>query len=76
MNTAIRESCRETSKNMQIMTFYSQYVFSLIIFTVENKQLFTPNNEIHKYKTRNNSNLHLPTANITKFYIYIGLKGF
>jgi len=36
--------------------------------TVKNKHLFTPNNEIHKYKTRNNTNLHLPTVNITKFY--------
>jgi hypothetical protein len=52
---------------------------SLILFTVKNKPLFTPNNEIHKYKTRNNTNLHLPTVNITKFYkgLYIsGLKAF
>jgi len=46
-NTGIRESCREAFKNMQIMTFYSQYIFSLILFTVENKQLFTLNSEIH-----------------------------
>jgi hypothetical protein len=52
---------------MQIMT-YSQYISSLILFPVNNKHLFTPNNEIHKYKTRNNTNLHLPTVNITKFY--------
>ena len=64
---------------MQIMTLYSQYIFSLILFTVKNKHLFTPNNEIHKYKTRNNTNLHLPAVNITKFYKgpYIsGLKAF
>ena len=61
------------------MTLYSQYIFSLILFTVKNKPLFTPNNEIHKYKTRNNTNLHLPTVNITKHYkgSYIsGLKAF
>ena len=60
-------------------TLYSQYIFSLILFTVKNKPLFTPNNEIHKYKTRNNTNLHLPTVNITKYYKgpYIsGLKAF
>jgi hypothetical protein len=50
------------------MTLYSQYIFSLILFTVKNKHLFSPNNEIHKYRTRNNTNLHLPTVNITKFY--------
>ena len=25
------------------------------------------NNEIHKYKTKNNNNLHLPIANLSKF---------
>jgi len=64
---------------MQIMTLYSQYIFSLILFAVKNKHLFTPNNKIHKYKTRNKTNLHLPTVNITKYYKvpYIsGLKAF
>ena len=50
------------------MTLYSQYIYSLILFTVDNKHLFTPNNEIHKYATRNNANLHLPTVNLSKFY--------
>jgi hypothetical protein len=66
-NAGIRESCREALKNLQIMTLYSQYIFSLIIFTIINKHLFTHNNEIHTYKTGNSSNLHLPTVNITKY---------
>ena len=78
-NSRVSESCREAFKNMQIMILYSQYIFLLILFTVKNKPLFTPNSEIHKYKTRNNTNLHLPTVNITKYYKgpYIsGLKAF
>jgi len=47
---------------------YSQYTFSLILFAVKNKHLFTSNKEIHKYKTMNYLNLHLPTVNLTKFY--------
>jgi len=31
---------------------YSQYIFSLILFAVKNKHLFTSNNERHTYKTR------------------------
>ena len=50
-NTGVRESCREAFKNMEIMT-YSQYIFSLILFAVKNKHLFTSNNERHTYKTR------------------------
>jgi hypothetical protein len=36
---------------MEIMTLYSQYIYSLILFTVDNTHLFTPNNKIHKYTT-------------------------
>jgi len=58
------ESRREAFKIMESMTLYSQYIF----FTVKNKHLFTSNRAIHKYETRNNTDLHLPAVNITKFY--------
>ena len=67
-NIGPRESCREVFRKMEIMTLYSQYIFSLISFTVDNKHVFTSNNKIHKYSTRNNTNLHLPTVNLSKFY--------
>ena len=62
-----RDSCREVFKSMEIMTLYSQYICSLVLYTINNKHLFDTNNEIHKYKTRNNNNLHLPMANLSKF---------
>jgi len=52
---------------MEITTLYSHYIYSLILYTVNNKHLFDTNNEIHKYKTRNNNILHLPIANSSKF---------
>jgi len=52
---------------MEIMTLYSQYIYSLILYTVNNKYLFNTNNEIHNYRTRYNNNLHLPTVNLSKF---------
>ena len=48
------------------MTLYSQYIYSLVLYTINNKQLFDTNNEIHNYKTRNN-NLHRPISNLSKF---------
>ena len=66
-NTKPRDSCREAFRNMEIMTLYSQYIYSLILYTLNNKHLITTNNEIHKYKTSNNHNLHLPTANLSQF---------
>jgi len=51
---------------MEIRTLYSQYIYSLVLYTINNKHLFDTNNEIHKYKTRNNNNLHHPIANLSK----------
>jgi hypothetical protein len=74
-NTRPRDSCR----NMWIMTSYSQYIYSLLLFTVDNKHLFTANNEIHKYNTRNSNNRRPTLANLTKYNngLYIsGIKVF
>jgi len=49
------------------MTLYSQYIYSLVLYIINNKHLFDTNNEMHKYKTRNNNNLHRPIANLSKF---------
>jgi hypothetical protein len=65
-NTRPRDSCREIFRNIQIMTLYSQNIYSIILFTVNNKHLFTTNNGIHKHNTRNNNNLHPALTNLTK----------
>jgi len=52
---------------MEIMASYSHYIYSLVLYTINNKHLFDTNNKIHKYKTRNNNNLRLPIANLSKF---------
>jgi hypothetical protein len=50
-----------------------------ILFTINHKHLFTINNEIHEYNTRNNNNLHPSLSKLTKFkngpYI-MGIKVF
>jgi hypothetical protein len=67
-NAEPRDSCREIFRNMQILTLYSQYIYSVLLFTVNNRQLFTINNEIHEYNTRNNNILQPTSTNLTKFY--------
>jgi len=49
------------------MTMFSQYIYSSVIHTVNNRHLYTPNYEIHKYRTRYNKDLHLQIANMTKY---------
>jgi hypothetical protein len=74
-NAGPRDSCTETFRNMQILTLYYKYIYSILLFTINNKQLFTTNNEIHEYNTRNN-NL-LPTlTNVTKFNKSMRTHGF
>jgi hypothetical protein len=67
MNTRPRDSCREIFKNMEIMTLYSQCMYSFILYTVNDKHLFNTNNEIHICRTRYDNNLHLPIVNLSKF---------
>jgi len=63
-NTRPRDSCREVFKSIEIITLYSQYIYWLVLYTINNKHLFYTNNEIHIYKTRN---LHRPIANLSEF---------
>jgi hypothetical protein len=67
MNPKPRYSCREIFKRMKIMTLYSQYIYTLLLFIINNKNHFVTNNKIHEHKTRFNNNLHLPNVNLTKY---------
>jgi len=43
----------------------SQYIFSVLLFVVNNKDLYTTNQEIHNITTISNINLHPPVWNLT-----------
>jgi len=62
-----RDSCRELFKKLEILPLYSQYIHSISICVIKNKHLFYTNNQIHIIHTRFKTNLHPPTANLTKF---------
>jgi len=66
-NSIMRDSCRELFKKLEILPLHSQYIFSLSIFVIKNKHLFYTNNPIRSIRARYKTNLHLPTANLTKF---------
>jgi len=74
-----RDSCRELFKKLEILPLYSQYIYSISIFIIKNKHLFYRNNQIHSIHTRFKTNLHPPTANLTKFQkgvYYLAIKIF
>jgi len=54
-------------------------MLSLLMFVVQNKNLFLTNNENHNLDTRQRNNLYLPQANLTiyqKGAYYSGIKIF
>ena len=66
-NSKPTESCRHHFINLEIMTMYSQYIYSLMVYIVKNQHLYEFNNEIHKYRTRYNNDLHLRSANLKRY---------
>jgi hypothetical protein len=76
MGLKIRDSCRESFKEIKILPLCSQYIFSLMLYVVNNRHLFTKNSEIHNIDTRQN-NLNPPITSLTRVQkgtYYSGIK--
>jgi len=67
MNTRTRDSFGELFKDVTILLMYSQYTYSLILYTVNIEHLYNTYNAIHKYRTRYNYNLRLPIVSLSQF---------
>jgi hypothetical protein len=65
MNVNPRTSCQGFFKRLNILPFYSQYVYSLLLLIVK-KCMQICNNEIYTINTRQSINLHLPSVNMSK----------
>jgi hypothetical protein len=60
-----RVSCRNLFRRVEILPFLSQYIFSLMLFIIKNKNLFTLNSENHTKSTWQFNNLYHPITNFT-----------
>ena len=65
MGVQIRDSCREFFKILNILPLISQYIFSLLLFVVNNKNQCYMTFEIHNINTRNISDLYQPLSHLT-----------
>ena len=61
------DSCREFFKILKILPLSAQYIYSLLMFVVNNRNLFLDNEELYTIKTRNSYNLHPPLSHLTKY---------
>jgi hypothetical protein len=62
-----RCSCRGLFKKLDILPVPCQYIFSLMIFVVDNLGSFQTNLTVHGLNTRNRTQLHRPIANLSCF---------
>jgi len=65
MGVRFRDSCRKFFKILNIIPLISQYIFSLLLFKVNNKNQFQINSEIHSINTRSNSDFYQLLSHLT-----------
>jgi hypothetical protein len=74
-----RDSCHKSFKNLKILTLVSQYIFSLLIFILDNRDDYICNYDIHKRNTTQGTNLHQPMVSLSlyqKSFLNMGTKVF
>ena len=59
--------CQKLLRQLNILLLQSQYIFSLLLFIIKNRDQFLCNLEVRDVNTRYNSNLHLPLAKLTLY---------
>jgi hypothetical protein len=62
-----------------MMPFYSQYIFSLLNFVIDNTTLFKTNSEVYDVNTRGRNNFHLSQPRLSTYkdgVYYMGIKVF
>jgi len=72
VNSSSGTFCHELFKELQILTLYSQYIYSLLKFVINKRHIYKSNSDVHNLSIRYNSDFHLPTANLTIFF-YLGI---
>jgi hypothetical protein len=65
MGCKSRDSCKNLHKKFAILPLKSQFILSLLLFVVNNKDLFMTNPENHNICTTHGNHLHLPLASLT-----------
>jgi hypothetical protein len=76
-NSKDRASCTNLLKNLNIFTFISQYLYSLLSFVITNRDQYTTNLSIHGRYTRQAYDIHWTISNLSLYQkgsYHMGLK--
>jgi len=75
----LTDSCRKLFIDLEILPLPPQYILSLLLFMLRNKNQFLVNSKIHHIDTGQHANFHQPFVNVTKYQkgvYYLGVKVF
>jgi hypothetical protein len=61
------DSCRKLFFNLEILPLPSQYILSILLCMIRNRNQFMVNSEIYHSDTRPHANFHQPSVNLTKY---------
>jgi hypothetical protein len=78
-NSRNRDSYKELFKKLDILPFYSWYIFSLLIFVTDNISLFKIKLDLHDIHTRGKNYFHLSQPRLSVYInsvYYMGIKTF
>jgi hypothetical protein len=64
-NVSPKISCRGLFRRLNILPFYSQYMYSLLLLVAKNASKFIISSEIYTINTRQIINLYLPSVNLS-----------
>jgi hypothetical protein len=62
-----REPCREYFRKLKTLPLQSQYIYSPLLFMINNRQHFNINSDIHNINTRNSLDLHYPQSHLSVY---------
>jgi hypothetical protein len=75
MKAKARDSCWAMFSKLGILTLFSQYIFSTLMFVLKHEDKFTFHWELHKINTRHKLDLHVPLPNLTEVQIGVYYSG-
>jgi hypothetical protein len=75
MRAGNRDTCRPLFKALNILPFYSQYIFSISVFVVKIIDKYATNSDIHNINTRQRLEFHYPTCKSTKVQKEVYITG-
>jgi hypothetical protein len=70
-NSTKRASCCSLFKELGILPLQAQYILSISMFIIANRELFTFNSQVHKFNIRSTYDLYYSQTNLAHFTLFV-----